>query len=143
MSWLLGVLGVGGASWYFRDWLAQQYEIAKVVYKTAQHLQKNDVTATSAVYNEKSMCVMYAGNSEKHSLRLPFRYDRMGVMSMFQAELHTDIGILDITQEAGLPYLCTPQELGGFKIVITNHASGKFQAYTEAPMYATELDWQE
>lgn len=88
--------------------------------------------------SDQSLTVAYEKNGIKRSLFLPFKRSSVIHMNDIQMRLTMPNGtMVDITQEPGVPYLCSAAELGGINITAYNvedETSHVFDLH-EKPMY--------
>lgn len=88
--------------------------------------------------SDQSLTVAYEKNGIKRSLFLPFKRSSVVHMNDIQMRLTMPNGtMVDITQEPGIPYLCSAAELGGINITaynVENETSHVFGLH-EKPMF--------
>jgi hypothetical protein len=90
--------------------------------------------------NDLSIKIKYIRHNEEHFIMIPFKRDLIALMSQFKAKLIKDDEEIDITQQPGLPYMCSAEQLGGKEIIITNEETGARHVYKhKIPLFAEEI----
>lgn len=88
----------------------------------------------------KALIMTYTHMNETYKLLVPF--NRRSVVNMSQYKVYLikdDKSEIDITQQAGIPYLVDPSDLGCNTIIIKNLDNGLNHKYDKAPMYGLEV----
>jgi hypothetical protein len=130
-----------GLEWY--ESKKQQVNLLLTVLKTLQGAETATRTVCFTVNDtDKSASIMYERMGQSYTLFVPYQRKYIAQMAQFKAELlrHNETSV-DITQQPGIPYLVTAEELGGEGIKITNHESGEFHVFhsKEIPHYAQQI----
>lgn len=89
-----------------------------------------------------SATLAYCYNGASHTICVPFSRRRSLAMSDLQVILvRNDKSTVNITQQPGIPYLVSADELGGVKINVTNIDSGATFSYEHnlVPLYCDEV----
>lgn len=89
-----------------------------------------------------SATLAYVYNGAPHTICVPFSRRRSLAMSDLQVLLiRSDKSTVNITQQPGIPYLVSAEELGGVKISVTNIDNGMCFSYEHnlVPLYCDEV----
>ena len=126
-------------------WLVKQYDKAKFLYIIANGIkdvghQNNGIFAINET--GKSANLTYNRLGTDYILLIPFDRKKIVDMSQFKVELlRYDKDSVDITQQPGIPYMITAEQLGGYAIKVTNHESEIIYEYDmhTIPLYCSEV----
>jgi uncharacterized protein (UPF0333 family) len=115
-----------------------------IVLNTQQSKKEDDPKFTSLCdgikINDNAAVITY--NEGKNSLRVPYDADLVPVMINYEVNLMTATNnFVCITQEPGIPYLCTARQLGGEKIIVIDHENNTSYTYgiDDVPRFCEEL----
>ncbi|CAH6421715.1 Hypothetical protein HVR_LOCUS1355 [uncultured virus] len=130
------------------DWVSVRKQRVKLIINLLSKIQ-NDVsdptkTTISFSVNESdvSASVLYERMGQQYLLLVPYNRSYVAAMTQFKAELlRSEKDSLIITQQPGIPYLVTAEELGGYAIRVTNEDTGLSKEYGKniAPKYGEEV----
>lgn len=130
------------------NWVYDRYTKAKMLLalmdkmKNAPESSKNVKDIPSFVINDSdiSATVSYQQLGSNYTLSVPYCRKYVAPMSQYKAELVGSETTI-ITQQPGVPYLVSAEELGGDLIRITNEETNKQYEYVLdiPPMYAEEV----
>jgi hypothetical protein len=129
------------------------YIIAPIIATSIYYLyNKYNVGVVLKLLNDKKIIINYNNNSamieyeyfgQNYKLSIPYNRKKLINMSDYKAELffNDDKPSLNITQQPGIPYILSANDLGGEYIKITNMETGLSHNYDNKniPMYADEL----
>jgi hypothetical protein len=100
-------------------------------------------TTFTPIPSSKCASILYDRLGTQYLLIVQYDRSKIADMTQFKAFLHFkgNIDTIDITQQPGIPYTVTANELGGSHIEITNMETGLKKKYLSdtKPMYADEL----
>lgn len=123
----------------------KKYESTILILKTINNLaEAQKPTQASFIINDsdQSASIVYKHYGINHTLFVPFSRHYSVKMVCLQGELlYKDGTKIDITQEPGIPYLCSALELGGISITIYNIDTGDTHTYTgdHKPAFCLEV----
>ena len=128
----------------FALWMRKKYERAVLILKMLNNIaEAQKPTQASFVINDsdESASIVYKHNGINHTLFVPFARPCSIKMTCIQVTLSLANGTkIDITQEPGIPYLCSAVELGGEVITAYNMDTGTSHTYAaEKPMFCQEV----
>lgn len=92
--------------------------------------------------NGRSLIMSYTHLGRDYKLFLPYNRRATIPMAQYKASLNKRDGLnIDITQQPGIPYLVTPEDLGGDSITILNRDNGVQYTFgsSQTPLYANEV----
>lgn len=101
-------------------------------------VKPNNMPTYSICNSQLSVTIKYTKSGHEKLLSIPYRPDLKGKMAQWKVLLvYNKNESINITQEMGFPYLCTPQELGGTEIIATNILTEEVIQFTQgmAPGY--------
>lgn len=133
---LLGVVGVSSIFCYkYQSRLTALWRILKSI-------NNSSINRSQCVINDKIANIKYNYQNIDYNIYLP--YDKNHAISMieFKVELiNKDGTIINITHQAGIPYLVSAEMLGGCNIRIINEDNGKVHNYGDktSPYYGIEV----
>lgn len=119
------------------SWLtSKQARMTKAIEVFDQMSTPVDNSSVSFSVNDtnQSASIVYARYGQKHIVNIPYNPLLRGKMSQYQVILLKNIpgngssiltSEVDISQQAGVPYMCTAEQLGGTKIIVKNKLSGE------------------
>lgn len=100
------------------------------IYRLLSSLGNQTIANNDCVLNGNHAEISYNYRGTKYNIIMPFNRNYAIDMIQFKVELlKKDDIVIDITQQAGLPYLFTAESLGGYDIRITNEDNGKTYNY--------------
>lgn len=127
-------------------WMNNKHQKGKLLLKIVDNLSNPSSTkkSTSFTVNDSdiSASIVYERMGTEYIVIVPYNRTYVAAMSQFKAELLRSNGTpVNITQQPGIPYLVTADELGGYAIKITNQETGLTHEYefSKAPMYGIEV----
>lgn len=129
----LGTLGAFGLIYYNR------YQIGLLALSL---MQKKSPTVFSINETECSATLQYHRMSSEYNLLIPYDRSKVAVMTQFRVELLRDNqDPVEITQQPGIPYLVSAEQLGGSGIKICNLETGLYHIYDikTIPLYGVEV----
>jgi hypothetical protein len=99
--------------------------------------------------SDECICVTYTYLGKEYCILAPFTRTQMQTMAAYQA-IGVKLGKGDkgekednITQQPGVPYTLSPEEMGYNYIRMINTMTGQSKEYKEPPMYASEISFSE
>jgi len=113
--------------------------------------RKYNVGVLLKFLNNKKININYINNSatieyeyfgQNYKLSIPYNRKKLINMTNYKVELFfTDKTPINITQQPGIPYILSANDLGGEYIKISNMENGLSHNYDnkQVPMYADEL----
>lgn len=97
----------------------------RIIDNIAAVTKPNAVNNCSINNSNLSMSITYTRTGKEKLFNIPYRSDLKENMRMWKVYLISDKNrSKDITQEPGLPYICTPEQLGGKEILANNSDTG-------------------
>jgi len=116
----------------------------KLIYYVLQSLNNTDSsinTTKEITVNPNSLTVSYSYLGSTYQVTIPYNKRYSVKMAPLIAELLTEGQTKIVTQQAGIPYLVSPEEMGGQAIIITNSETGDILVYKEGmkPGFCDEL----
>jgi len=113
----------------------------KLIYCVLQSLNNVDSSNQNITVNSNSLTISYSYIGNAYQVTIPYNKRYSVKMTPLIAELLTEGKTRNITQQAGVPYLISPEEMGGQAIIITNSETGDVLVYKEGmkPGYCNEL----
>lgn len=148
------MVSFAGVSYYngyisrISNWFNVRRQRVKLILTLLEKLQtdvkdKRNTTPAFAINdNDMSASLTYERLEEKYILFVPYMRKYIAPMSQFKTELlRENKDPLNITQQPGIPYLVTADQLGGYAIRITNDETGKSYdyQYDKYPLYGEEV----
>ncbi len=135
---ILMLLGLGVLSLIFAfqcGWFDQFQTLQKLIKSINMAIKiidniaavtKPSTTSHCSINNSGlSMSVTYTRVGRDKLLNIPYRSDMKEKMRMWTVYLISDTNKpRNITQEPGIPYICTPEQLGGKEILATSSDTG-------------------
>lgn len=132
------LLGLGVLSLIFAfqcGWFDQFHTLQKLIKSINMAIKiidniaavtKSNTTSHCSINNSNlSMSVTYTRVGRDKLLNIPYRSDLKEKMRMWKVLLISGKNkSKDITQEPGIPYMCTPEQLGGKEILASNSDTG-------------------
>jgi len=146
----LSVFGVSYYKGYFstaRDWFNIRQQRVKMVMTLMKNIQqvaesKKTVASFSVNDSDLSASIIYERMGSQYILMVPYSRKYIAAMTQFKVELlRYNKEPLDITQQPGIPYTVSAEDLGGLAIKITNEDTGTSFEYKDStlPMYGEEV----
>jgi len=144
------VFGLSYYKGYFstaRDWFnirKQRVKMVMSLMKNIQTLAESKKTVASFAVNDSdlSASIIYERMGSQYILMVPYSRKYIASMTQFRVELlRYNKEPLNITQQPGIPYIVSSEDLGGSAIKITNEDTGYSYEYTgtKLPMYGEEV----
>jgi hypothetical protein len=95
--------------------------------------------------NERGVVISYELSGKQYLCTMPYSRKMSLNMRQYKAELVTEHGHVDITQQPGIPYIVPAKDIGGNSIILTNLLTGQTYTYDDGaiPGYGTELIFEE
>jgi hypothetical protein len=103
----------------------------KLIYCVLQSLNNTDSTIDATTVNPNSLTISYSYIGNTYQVTIPYNKRYSVKMAPLIAELLTEGQTKIITQQAGIPYLVSSEEMGGQAIIITNSETGDVLVYKE------------
>ena len=123
-----------------RQWLKQFRDLYRlyVLYKAAG----GDLSTAGIDKYPGFVVIKYQDAGQTYKVCLPYDPQRVSRMCGIKAELKVNGELIDITQQPGIPYSISGNNLTG-TIVIQKSIFGQKEYTDMAPMYASEMDYDE
>lgn len=132
------------------NWLKSKINKAQLLLQIVNNLNSDKMISSSCKTKDSfkvndsdaSACITYQRLGKEYILQIPYQRSYVASMVSFKAQLlKEDNCFLDITQEPGVPYVVSAENLGGKLIRVINNDTGDFYDYINGsiPMYATEV----
>lgn len=123
--------------WYRQLKFACQ-TVGGILHRLAK--MKDPQAAATCIFNstELSASIVYSRAGKDRILNIPYNKKLKMAMTPYKVLLVVNgTNYQDITQEPGMPYLCTARQLGGQKIIATNKLDEKTLTFSDdiAPGY--------
>lgn len=112
------------------------------IYRLLGSLKNPVIESSDCVINGNYAKLTYNYRGTQYNIIMPFSRNYAVDMIQFRVELlKKDDIVMDITQQAGLPYLFNAESLGGYDIRIINDDNGKIYNYgsKNSPGYGIEV----
>lgn len=128
-------------------WVSAKIQQGKILYGLIKKLQEKEIADSTEKetfrvnLRDDSATALYKRLNREYQFIVPYSRRHVASMGQLKAELiYDDKSCLDITQQPGIPYIFTAQELGGETIVITNQENQQQYNYGSdtRPMFALE-----
>lgn len=113
-----------------------------IIIPVMMSLGKMNKTSSFVVNdNDSSATISYNRLGNEYFLSVPYRRDLIVPMKSLMVELIMSDGRkIEITQQSGIPYLVTSEDLGGLAIRVTNVMNSETKDYVSvAPKYCEEV----
>jgi protein tyrosine phosphatase len=141
------VIGLFICAYCRRNWISSKIQQIKLLIGVIQQLLAKEASKSvpkehfEVNSTDDSATILYERMSNEYRLVVPYSRRYVASMTQLKVELVYENGSrLDITQQPGIPYLFTANELGGKQIVVMNGDTGIEHTYSlnERPKYADE-----
>lgn len=123
------------------EYIKNKYNQTKTIIGLMRKLSvKSNEKPSIDIYDEGRAFINYEYCNNTYKIMIPFNRSYVAKMCEFQVYLIDEHGKeINITQQPGIPYLNSAEDLGGKLIRITNEGTGAFHYYDESPMYGVEV----
>lgn len=149
---LLSIFGISHYMGYLTglttwvDTRRQKVKLLLTLIDTLQNPSSSSASTTRTAFNvndtDTSANITYERMGHEYILFVPYNRGFVAPMSQFKAELlRKNANPVNITQQPGIPYMVTADELGGYAIRMTNQETGVAHEYNHktAPMFGEEV----
>lgn len=117
------------------------YKMYGLYHKYNSILQSMKVTkANSIELHENYALIPYSYNGGDYSVRIPYIRSKVCHMDAFIVSAETKDGLVDITQQPGIPYLLTPEQLSCDSIHAHNVDTDQHYRYDDQPLYLADIN---
>lgn len=118
---------------FFAETISSNYNKVKTlctIYKNFNDPEKLK-NPTHATIEEGNIKIIYTYNNRNYQIHLPFEKER--IIPMLENEVFAECKgeKINITQQAGIPYMITPAHLGCEKILVENTDSGETTVFVD------------
>lgn len=112
------------------------YKIYGLYHKYNSILQSLHVTKSNSIeLHENYAIIPYTYNNTEYSVRIPYNRSKVCHMDAFIVWGDTGNGSVNITQQPGIPYLLSADELSYKTITAHNVDEDKYYQYDDQPLY--------
>lgn len=126
------VLGVGAVA---------GYKLYGLYYKYNSILQSMKVTKPNSIeLHENYAIIPYSYNGGDYNVRIPYIRSKVCHMDAFIVWAETKEGSVNITQQPGIPYLLTAEQLDCETITVHNVDTDQYYQYSDQPLYLSDLN---
>lgn len=112
------------------------FTFLEAFYKAYQIMQKIKLEVYKEpeflIHSDTLASVSYSRGGQKYVHYLPYHKRKIAKMSSYQFTLHKGGEKINITHQAGIPYLLTVNDFAGEKIVVKNLDTEEEKEYTES-----------
>ena len=146
---IIGITVVIGVSIYYSNMIKSIYEWYTIKKNTLMILSKmlssikedkNKKYGITVNDSDMSANIIYNHLAKDYIINVPYNKKKILSMLSLYVVLNKNGEEINITQQPGIPYLLTGEQLGGDNIIITNMDSGKIYNYgnDKPPLYGCE-----
>lgn len=125
--WVISIFLVICVCFLFSNTFKENYKKVKTIYEIYKNITTpSPIDETTSQIEENTIRINYNYNQQNYEVRLPF--DKYGVMDMLDTQVyaHYENGeTKNITQQPGVNYQISPNDIGCVKISVQNLDSGE------------------
>lgn len=137
------VLALVGVAWYYSDTINTVLKRIKIMYNLAQSMDRPTTPVTLTISDtDETALLTYNRLNTQYTVSLPYNRRKVASMNQFTVHLlYKNQGPLNITQEPGIPYIVSANQLGGVAIEVIDSDTGNKVTYSgdQIPMYCVEV----
>lgn len=131
--WVISIFLIILICFLFSNTFKENYKKVKTIYGIYKNITSpTPIETVSTQIEENTIKITYTYNQQNYEVRLPF--DKYGIMDMLDTKVtaHYDDGTTkNITQQPGVKYQISPNDIGCNKIVVENMDSGESSHFFE------------
>lgn len=150
-SSLIGISYYKGLFSKITSWVHTKNQKIKMIMSLIDVLNNTQNTKSNPASffvndTDVSATISYERMGTKYILFVPYSREHVAQMTQFNVELLRDgKDSLNITQQPGIPYLVSANDLGGYAIKVTNEDNNTVYTYEheDPPMYCKEVTTNE
>jgi hypothetical protein len=141
MFHVLAVFGCLSTLVCYRQWFQHQYYRVKTIIGLTGAIQAPTSSTIDISRHSSHLRIKYPNFGSNYTLNVPYNPTFVAKMLNLHVTLVSDNEVTDITQQPGIPYMLSAEELGGNIISVVDEDTGTSETYssTVKPMYCQEV----